>query len=89
MPTVVFAPAIQRHVASPPQRVEAATVRTALEASFADIPKLRDYVLEDQGQLRKHVLIFIDGQQISDREKLSDAVGPDAEIYVVQALSGG
>jgi len=89
MPTVVFAPAIQRHVASPPQRVEAATVRAALEASFAEIPKLRDYVLEDQGQLRKHVLIFIDGQQISDREKLSDAVGPDAEIYVVQALSGG
>lgn len=89
MPTVVFAPAIQRHVASPPQRVIAATVRAALEARFLEIPKLRDYVLEDQGQLRKHVLIFIDGQQIGDRETLSDAVAPDAEIYVVQALSGG
>jgi len=89
MPTVVFAPAIQRHVASPPQRVEAATVRAALEVTFLEIPRLRDYVLEDQGQLRKHVLIFIDGQQLSDREKLSDAVAPNAEIYVVQALSGG
>ena len=89
MPTVTFAPAIQRHVASPPCRVQAATVRAALDAVFADIPKLRDYVLEDQGQLRKHVLIFIDNEQIRDRETLSDSVASTAEIYVVQALSGG
>lgn len=89
MPTVTFAPAIQRHVASPPQKVQANTVRAALEAVFSSIPKLRDYVLEDQGQLRKHVLIFVDDEQIRDREKLSDSVDDDAEIYVVQALSGG
>lgn len=64
-------------------------MRAALDATFAAIPKLRDYVLEDQGQLRKHVLIFIDGQQLRDREALSDVVEDDAEIYVVQALSGG
>lgn len=89
MPTVIFAPAIQRHVASPPQRVQATTVRAALDATFAAIPKLRDYVLEDQGQLRRHVAIFIDGRQLRDRETLSDAVADNAEIYVVQALSGG
>ncbi len=89
MPIVIFAPAIQRHVPSPPQHVQANTVRAALDATFAAIPKLRDYVLEDQGQLRKHVLIFIDGQQLRDREALSDVVEDDAEIYVVQALSGG
>ncbi|MET0379108.1 MAG: MoaD/ThiS family protein [Spongiibacteraceae bacterium] len=89
MPTVVFAPALQRHVASPPQQVQANTVRAALDATFAVIPKLRDYVLEDQGQLRKHVLIFIDGKQLRDRELLADVVAENSEIYVVQALSGG
>ena len=89
MPTVVFAPAIQRHVPSPPHPVQAATVRAALEAAFAAVPKLRDYVLEDQGQLRKHIAIFVDGAQVRDRETLADPVDEDAEIYVVQALSGG
>ncbi len=89
MPTVVFAPAIQRHVASPPHCVQATTVRAALDAAFAEIPKLRDYVLEDQGQLRRHIAIFVDGQQVRDRDTLSDAVADGAEIYVVQALSGG
>jgi hypothetical protein len=32
---------------------------------------------------------FIDGQQIEDRAGLSDPVGPDAVIDIVQALSGG
>jgi molybdopterin synthase sulfur carrier subunit len=89
VPTVTFAPAIQRHIASPPRHVQATTVRAALDAVFANIPKLRDYVLEDQGQLRKHVLIFVDNEQIRDRENLSDGVADNAEIYVVQALSGG
>lgn len=89
MPTVVFAPAIQRHVPSPPHRVQAATVRAALDVAFEAIPKLRDYVLEDQGQLRRHIAIFIDGRQVLDRDTLADAVADDAEIYVVQALSGG
>ena len=89
MPTVVFAPAIQRHVFIEPQSVVADSVRSALLETFAIEPRLRDYVLEDQGQLRKHVLIFVDGQQISDRETLSDTVTAGSEIYVVQALSGG
>jgi hypothetical protein len=33
--------------------------------------------------------VFVDGMQIRDRTALHDAVGPSAEIYVMQALSGG
>jgi hypothetical protein len=35
------------------------------------------------------MLVFVDGQQIGDRDRLSDAVRPTSEIYVMQALSGG
>jgi hypothetical protein len=89
MVRVEFAPAIQRHVDCAPQRVDAATLRAALDAVFALQPAVRPYVLDDQGELRRHVTVFIDGEQLNDRRRLSDRLRVDAEVYVVQALSGG
>jgi len=89
MVRVVFAPVLQRHVESPPLDVPGSTVRGVLDAAFAINPRARGYVLDDQGALRKHMLIFIDGVRISDRVKLTDAVKPDSQIYVMQSLSGG
>jgi hypothetical protein len=60
-----------------------------LDAVFAGNPRARGYVLDDQGALRKHMVIFIDGGTIRDRQTLSDTVAEDAELYVMQALSGG
>jgi hypothetical protein len=34
-------------------------------------------------------MIFVDGERVGDRRQLSDRVGADSEVYVVQALSGG
>jgi sulfur-carrier protein len=73
---------------SPPRRVAAATVRAALDAVFAEQTALRDYILDEQGALRCHVAIFVDQRKI-DAAQLADAVADNAEIYVVQALSGG
>jgi len=39
--------------------------------------------------LRPHVVVFIEGRRASDRETLSDALGPDDKVYVLQALTGG
>jgi molybdopterin converting factor small subunit len=89
MPRVVFTANIQRHVACPPMQVEGATVREALDAVFAANPQARRYVLDDQSALRQHMAVFVAGEAIRDRVRLSDAVGADAEIYVMQALSGG
>jgi hypothetical protein len=89
MPKVVFTPHLQRHVASPTCEVAGATVRAALDAVFAEHRPLRGYVLDDQGHLRKHVVVFVDGVRVRDREQLSDAVRPESEIYVLQALTGG
>lgn len=89
MAHIAFAPAIQRHVASPARDVEAATVRSALDAVFALQPELRGYILDDQAQLRRHLAIFIDGRAIVDRRSLGDPLRQDSRVYVVQALSGG
>jgi hypothetical protein len=60
-----------------------------LDGFFTHNPLARGYVLDEQGALRKHMLIFINGQQITDRTGLTDAVPVDGEVYVMQALSGG
>ena len=64
-------------------------MREVLDRVFADHPRLRGYVVDERGVLRKHMSVFVDGAQIADRETLSDPVGPASELYVMQALSGG
>jgi molybdopterin synthase sulfur carrier subunit len=89
MPTVRFTQNIQRHVKCPERAVPGATVREALGSYFALHEQARGYVLDDQTRLRHHMAIFIDGNQVLDRENLSDPVPPNGTIDIVQALSGG
>lgn len=86
---MVFTAHLRRHLDCPDRRVDGGNVREVLEALFAETPKLRSYLLDDNGALRRHVNIFIDGEALTDRRRQSDAVAPDASIYVMQALSGG
>ena len=84
MPTVIFTAHLKR-VAPGRVNVEGATVRAALENVFAGYAGLDGYILDDQKRLRRHVALFVNG----DRARLDDPVEPNAEIAVMQALSGG
>lgn len=86
---VRFTQNIQRHVSCPPCEVAGLNVRAVLEAAFAANARARSYVLDDRGALRKHMTVFINGEQVRDREGLSDLVPEESEVYVFQALSGG
>ena len=89
MPTVTFAPALTRHVPCPPQQVNAATLRAALDAAFAAAPAMRGYVLDEQGAVRKHVAVFINGEMIASRTELVRSLAPEDRVQVIQALTGG
>jgi hypothetical protein len=89
MPTVRFTENIQRHVECPSREVTGSTLREVLDGYFEGNPRARGYVLDDQGRLRQHMAIFIDGRQLQDRRALGDQVPPDAVVDLVQALSGG
>ncbi len=89
MTTLSFTPNLYRHVESPRARVEGATVRDVMEMYFRANPSVRSYVLDDQGSVRKHVVIFVNQEPIHDRTELSDPIGEGDEVFVVQALSGG
>lgn len=84
-----FTANLERHVSVPAMDVHCGPLRAVLDEVFRANPALRSYVLDDQDSLRKHVSVFVDGAQIADRRQLSDAVPDGAEIWVMQALSGG
>jgi hypothetical protein len=97
MAKVVLASALSRWL---PQAAERPTGEVALEVAGANVgevlanvfamhPNLRGYVVDERGTVRHHVAVFVDGDAIADKRDLSQAVGERAEIYVMQALSGG
>ncbi|MFA9217723.1 MAG: MoaD/ThiS family protein [Sphingomonadaceae bacterium] len=89
MATLNFTQQLARFLPVPQVPTTATDLRAALEAAFAGEPRLRGYVLDDRGHLRENVVIFIDGQRSRDRQRLDDALRPDSQVYILQALSGG
>jgi sulfur-carrier protein len=89
VPHITFTSSIQRHVSCPPETVGGATVREALEQYFARHPQARSYVFDEQDALRHHVVVFVNGGQLRDRSGQQDPISEAAELYVMQALSGG
>ena len=95
MPKIVLASALARWLPAGTDRdagfpVDGQTLHDALDAAFRHCPPLRGYVVDEHGTLRHHVAVFIDGQALRDKTDLrATAVAADAEIYLLQALSGG
>ena len=89
MAVVEFTQNLRRHVACPTESVPGDTLISALEAYFARHPAVRGYVLDEQGRLRHHVTLFIDGAQLRARDRLDTPVAEGATVTVMQALSGG
>ena len=89
MAHLIFTQQLGRFMTVPQVETEAADLRSALDACFADHPRLRSYVLDEQGCLRENVAIFIDGQRARDPRRLDDALQSDSKVYILQALSGG
>ena len=86
---MVFTKNLQRHVPCPPTTAPGTTVKEVLDHIFNENPRLRGYVVNERGAVRKHMTVFLDGELITDRRTLSDPVKENSEIYVMQALSGG
>jgi sulfur-carrier protein len=89
MAKVHFTSNLRRHVDCPTVDAAGTTVRQILDQAFTQNPRLGTYVLDDQGHVRKHMRILVDGHAITDLEKQSDPVAPSSDVWVMQALSGG
>jgi len=89
MARLVFTQQLARFTAVPQVETGADRLRAGLETAFDANPLLRGYVLDEQGHLRENVVVFIDGRRCTDRVRLDDALAPDSNVYILQALSGG
>ncbi|HMF90444.1 MAG TPA: ubiquitin-like small modifier protein 1 [Candidatus Angelobacter sp.] len=66
-----------------------ATVSAALDALWGQHPALRDRVVDEQGQVRQHINIFVGDESIRFAQGLATPVSDGAEILIVPAVSGG
>lgn len=97
MPTVVIAPSLARWLTPVPTPaagetmcvVPGQTVREVLDAVYAAFPTLRGYVADEHGALRHHVVAFVNGTAVRDKQQLGGPVPAGGEVYLFQALSGG
>lgn len=90
MPNISFTSALKRFYPNlENQKIEASSVRELVEQLDLKYPGLKDYLVDEQGQLRKHVNIYIGEDLVQDRQKLKDPLTANDEILIFQALSGG
>src|SRR5579872_991027 len=85
MVRVSFTPNLRRHLPCPSLDASGGTVGEVLAQVFAQQPRLKGYVLDDQARLRRHVTVYLN----SHKADLAARVAPGDEVYVMQALSGG
>lgn len=66
-----------------------ATVGEALESLWQTYPALRDRIVDEQGEVRQHINIFVGDEGIRFADGLATKVPNGAEILIVPAVSGG
>ncbi|HLF65051.1 MAG TPA: MoaD/ThiS family protein [Saprospiraceae bacterium] len=90
MATINFTYALKRFFPElKSQDIDGKSVKEILDILEQRFPGMRGYILDDQGRLREHVNIFLNGELIKDKFCQSDVVGTTDEIFIMQALSGG
>jgi molybdopterin converting factor small subunit len=93
MPVLFVIPGALRELAGnrAEVRVEGAprSIAAALSLLWAECPAVRDRVMTERGEVRPHINVFVDGENIRASGGLDAPVKDDAEIMLLPAISGG
>jgi sulfur-carrier protein len=71
------------------QELEGASIKELITSIESIYPGMQDYLLEEDGSLRRHVNIFVRDEMMVDRHRLSDTLIDGDDVLIFQALSGG
>ena len=52
-------------------------------------PGFSDYIVDERGALRRHVILSINNTVVIDRKNLTDRLQEDDTLFIFQALTGG
>ena len=93
MPVTVVIPSVLAPAARGQTEFEvpdgSGSVRGVLEALAAEFPMLGRRLRDERGTLRRHVNVYVGGQDVRRLEGLDTAVGPGEEVLVIQSVAGG
>jgi molybdopterin synthase sulfur carrier subunit len=69
--------------------VQAHDLASAIDALDARYPGFRDRLLDDKGELRQFVNVYLNDEDVRLGSGLSEKVGEKDEISIVPAVAGG
>jgi molybdopterin converting factor small subunit len=86
MPRVILTGSIRQHAGGLGMiEVDGETAAAVVKALEAAYPALRGWVVDEQGALRRHVRLFKGAGPVA----LDAPIGPNDELHIVAAISGG
>jgi sulfur-carrier protein len=65
------------------------TIAEAFVMLGSDYPAIRQRVLDDQNEIRRHVNVFVNGENVRFAQGGLTQVSNDTEVWIYPALSGG
>ena len=69
--------------------VDASDLASAIEALDARYPGFKDRLLDEKGELRQFVNVYLNDEDVRLRSGLQEKVGANDEIAIVPAVAGG
>jgi sulfur-carrier protein len=70
-------------------RVQCATIGDVFQQLESQYPGIKARLCEENGDLRRFINVYVDGEDIRFLNKLETVVGEQSEISIVPAIAGG
>jgi molybdopterin converting factor small subunit len=83
---VMIPSALRSYTASGQVEAQGETLALLLDDLELRHPGIRFRMVDEQGRIRRHIRIFVNGTQVHD---LGRALAASDEVIIAQALSGG
>jgi sulfur-carrier protein len=68
---------------------ESQTVAQLLDRAFAEHRVLDGKVRDERGEIRRHVKVFVNGEDATRGEGVGTAVPAGSRVHIINAVSGG
>ncbi len=91
MTSRLLLPAALRRFADERNEIEISgvTLGAALDELATRFPQLERRLRDERGELRPHVLIFVDGESVRGGAAMDAQLSEGCEVFVAPAVSGG
>jgi molybdopterin synthase sulfur carrier subunit len=70
-------------------QIRGGTISDSIQELTTNFPDLKRHLLDDKGQIRSFVNIFVGDQDIRDLQEEKTEVKDDAVISIIPAIAGG